>query len=57
MTSDVGQCEYVYYVGYYSHPPEQCEEDAVEGTEYCSRHAYGYDYDWDGFDPECEHWS
>lgn len=32
------QCEHVYYLGSYSHPPEQCEEDALEGSEYCGRH-------------------
>ena len=50
LSSNVSQCEYVYCLGSYSKPPEQCEEDALEGKEFCSRHLHGYDEDWDGFD-------
>lgn len=50
VNSSISQCGYVYCLGSYSKPPEQCEEDALEGKEFCSRHLYGYDEAWDGFD-------
>lgn len=34
----VQQCEHVHFLGSYSNPPEQCDEDAEEGSEYCSAH-------------------
>lgn len=48
------QCEHVYFLGSYSNPPEQCDEDAVEGSEYCSRHQeedpWGDEPEWDCWD-------
>lgn len=38
-------CAYVYHVGSYTHPPEHCDLDAEDGSEYCSRHRIIDDYD------------
>ncbi len=31
-------CAYVYHVGSYTNPPEPCDLDAEEDSEYCARH-------------------
>lgn len=48
------QCEYVYFRGSYSNPPEPCDEDAVEGSEYCALHLRENDL-WDD-EPERDYW-
>lgn len=45
MTVASEQCEFVFYVGSFAYAPEQCEEDAVEGSRFCSRHVD--DFWWD----------
>lgn len=47
------QCEHVYFLGSYSNPPEQCDEDAEQGSEYCSLHQQ--EDPW-GNEPEWECW-
>lgn len=47
MTTVVRQCDFVMYLGFIA-PPEQCEEDALPGSHFCSRHECDeYWGDWD----------
>lgn len=33
-----GYCQHVYFVGSHHNPPEYCDNDAVEGSDYCELH-------------------
>lgn len=42
----VTQCEGVDGLGSFGSPPEQCEEDALDGICFCMRHLVEYDTRW-----------